>query len=155
MRLTIAAMGRQKGGPEGAMVTDYLARASRTGRALGLGPASLTEVDDRKGGKSDQADMLRRATSGADVLIALDERGKTLSSPQFTAKLTGWRDMGRSHAAFVIGAADGLDPALVAEADFTLSFGAMVWPHMLARAMLAEQIYRAVNIAAGTPYHRV
>jgi len=156
MRLTIAAMGRQKDGPEGTLVDDYLKRATRTGRPLGLGPFELRELDDRKGGgKSAEAQLLRRATEGSGVLIALDERGKTLASPDFAQKLSGWRDSGMGQVSFVIGGADGLDPDLVNEAQFVLSFGRMVWPHMLARAMLAEQLYRATAILAGTPYHRV
>ena len=88
------------------------------------------------------------------VLCALDERGKVLSSPDFAAWLAGLRDQGRQDVAFLIGGADGLDPALRDAADQRLSFGKMVWPHMLARVMLTEQLYRAAGILAGTPYHR-
>ena len=77
-----------------------------------------------------------------------------LSSPDLAAHLAQWRDAGRQDAAFVIGGADGLDPALRARADLSISFGAMVWPHMLVRVMLAEQLYRAATILAGSPYHR-
>lgn len=86
--------------------------------------------------------------------MALDERGKLFTSPEFAARLSDWRDEGRSDIAFLIGGADGLDPNLRGRADVTLSFGKMVWPHMLARVMLAEQIYRATSILAGAPYHR-
>lgn len=156
MKVAIVAMGRQKGGPEGLMVDNYLSRASRTGRQLGLGPFDLREQDDRRGGgKASEAALLRKSAAGSAILVALDERGQTLTSPKFATKLETWRDAGQGDLAFLIGGADGLDPALVAETSFVLSFGAMVWPHMLARVMLAEQLYRATAILAGTPYHRV
>jgi 23S rRNA (pseudouridine1915-N3)-methyltransferase len=85
----------------------------------------------------------------------MDERGKVMTSPDFADRLAQWRDTGTSDLAFIIGGADGIDPSLRAEADMLLSFGKMVWPHMLARAMLTEQLYRASTILAGGPYHRV
>ncbi|MDU8942630.1 23S rRNA (pseudouridine(1915)-N(3))-methyltransferase RlmH [Ovoidimarina sediminis] len=155
MRVAIAAVGRQKGGPDRALVEDYQARFDRTGRALGLGPLTITEVDDRKGGgPAGEAALLRRAVPEGAALCALDERGTVMSSPDFAAWLAKLRDEGRQDVAFLIGGADGIDPALRAEADQRLSFGAMVWPHMLARVMLTEQLYRAAGILAGTPYHR-
>ena len=156
MRVSICAVGRLRAGPEKALIDDYLARFDRTGRALGLGPATLLEVEDRKGGgKAAEAALLARAISDGAALCVLDERGRTLTSPDFSARLGLWRDAGRAEAAFVIGGADGVAPDLRDRADLVLSFGAMVWPHMLARVMLAEQLYRAAQILAGTPYHRV
>ncbi|HDR29984.1 23S rRNA (pseudouridine(1915)-N(3))-methyltransferase RlmH [Rhodovulum tesquicola] len=156
MRLHLCAVGRLRSGPERALVDDYAARFDRTGRALGLGPLTVTEIEDRKGGgPAAEAALLARALPEGAALCALDERGQMLSSPDFAALLARWRDSGRSAAAFLIGGADGLDPALRARADTALSFGPMVWPHMLARAMLAEQLYRAAQILAGTPYHRI
>jgi len=155
MRLHICAVGRMRAGPERDLLDDYLARADRTGRALGLGPTTLHEVEDKKGGgPAAEAALLERALPAGALHIALDERGKLLSSPDFAAKLGEWRDAGRGDAAFIIGGADGIAPALRATADMTLSFGAMVWPHMLVRVMLSEQIYRAATILAGGPYHR-
>ncbi|MFC4669038.1 23S rRNA (pseudouridine(1915)-N(3))-methyltransferase RlmH [Seohaeicola nanhaiensis] len=155
MRMTICAVGRLRAGPEKTLIDDYLTRFDRTGRPLGLGPAKLAEVDDRKGGgMTAEADLLRRAAPQGALLCVLDERGKTLTSPKFAETLAGWRDTGRQDVAILIGGADGLDPALRAEADFALSFGAMVWPHMLVRVMLSEQLYRAATILAGGPYHR-
>ncbi|MGK7753507.1 MULTISPECIES: 23S rRNA (pseudouridine(1915)-N(3))-methyltransferase RlmH [unclassified Roseovarius] len=155
MRVHICAVGRMKAGPERALLDDYLARFDRTGRALGLGPAEMHEVEDRKGGGMDaEAELLERALPKGAVIVAMDERGKLLSSPDFSDKLAGWRDTGRGDVAFVIGGADGIAPALRDRAEFTLSFGKMVWPHMLARVMLAEQLYRAASILAGAPYHR-
>ena len=155
MRLTICAMGRLRKGPELALIDDYLDRASKTGRALGLGPARVIEVDDRKATTmATQAEALLRALPDNAPFITMDERGETPSSPQFAKKLAGLRDDGVRELWFVIGGADGIDPALRARAAMSISLGRMVWPHMLARVMLSEQIYRATTILAGTPYHR-
>lgn len=156
MRLHLCAVGRLRAGPERDLVDDYLQRCDRTGRPLGLGPVTEHEVEDKRGGgMAAEADLLARAVPAGAVLVVLDERGKTLSSPEFAAQLTLWRDSGRQDAAFVIGGADGIDPALRGRADLAISFGRMVWPHMLIRVMLAEQLYRAATILAGGPYHRV
>ncbi len=155
MRVHICAVGRLRSGPEKTLIDDYLTRFDRTGRALGLGPVKLFEVEDRKGGgMAAEAALLRKALPKGAALCTLDERGKRLSSPQFATRLAGWRDQGQGDLALVIGGADGIDPGLRAEADFSLSFGEMVWPHMLVRVMLAEQLYRAATILAGGPYHR-
>lgn len=156
LRVRIAAVGRLPAcAPEAALIDDYLGRFAQTGRALGLGPAEMAEVEDRRGGgKAAEAALLSRQVPDGAAVIALDERGRLMSSPDFAASLARFRDDGRSDAVFLIGGADGLDPALRDRAELTLSFGAMVWPHMLARAMLAEQLYRAATILAGLPYHR-
>jgi 23S rRNA (pseudouridine1915-N3)-methyltransferase len=123
---------------------------------LGLGPTSEHEVEDKKGGgMAAEATLLARTIPEAAALCVLDERGKVLSSPEFAQALAGWRDAGRQDAAFVIGGADGVDPGLRDRADLVISMGRMVWPHMLVRVMLAEQLYRAATILAGSPYHRV
>lgn len=155
MKLKIAAVGRLRSGPEADLVSDYLDRFDKTGRGLGLGPVSLHEVEAKKGGMAAEAALLEKVVAGSTPLCILDERGKTLTSPQFAELLARWRDEGRSEPAFVIGGADGTDPSLRARADVALGFGKMVWPHMLVRVMLAEQLYRAASILAGTPYHRV
>ncbi len=156
MRVAIAAMGRLRAGPEADLISDYLQRFDRTGRQLGLGPARVIEVEDRKGGgKAAEAALLRKALPEQAVICCLDERGRVETSVQFADRLAGWRDDGVSELAFVIGGADGIDPGLRAEAAHALSFGKMVWPHMLARVMLTEQLYRAASILAGAPYHRV
>ena len=154
LRLRVCAVGRLRAGPERALVDDYAARIAKAGRALSLGPLEVREVDARGGGPADEAALLLRAVPEGAALVALDERGAALPSPGLAARLAGWRDEGRRDAAFAVGGADGLDPALRERADLVLSFGPMVWPHALARAMLAEQLYRAVTILAGTPYHR-
>ena len=155
MQVHICAVGRLRAGPERELIDDYLTRFDRTGRALGLGPASVIEVEDKKGGgKAAEAELLKRALPKGAKLAVLDECGKVMTSPDFAKRLGGWRDEGAQDLAFVIGGADGIDKALRAKADFALSFGAMVWPHMLARVMLTEQLYRAASILAGGPYHR-
>lgn len=153
LRVTLCVVGRQRGGPGHDLTSDWLERFGKTGRALGLGPARLSEVEARGGPAAEGAALARAIPEGA-ALCCLDERGRMLSSPDFAAALAGWRDAGRADAAFLIGGADGLDPALRQRADLVLSFGPMVWPHLLVRAMLAEQLYRAAQILAGTPYHR-
>ncbi|WP_171171854.1 23S rRNA (pseudouridine(1915)-N(3))-methyltransferase RlmH [Ruegeria sp. HKCCA0370] len=156
MRISIVAVGRLRAGPEKSLLDDYLTRFDRTGRGLGLGPARLIEVEDKKNaGMGAEAALLRKALPKGAVICTLDERGRVMSSPDFARKLGGWRDAGRQDLALVIGGADGIDPALRAEADFSISFGSMVWPHMLVRVMLAEQLYRAATILSGGPYHRV
>lgn len=156
MRISIVAVGRLRAGPEKSLLDDYLTRFDRTGRALGLGPAKVIEVEDKKNaGMGAEAALLRKALPKGAVICTLDERGRVMSSPDFAQKLAGWRDGGRQDLALLIGGADGIDPALRAEADFSISFGSMVWPHMLVRVMLAEQIYRAATILSGGPYHRV
>ncbi len=156
MRLQVCAVGRLRAGPERDLIDDYLKRFDRTGRALGLGPAQVIEVEDKKGGgMAAEAVLLDRAMPAGALVCCLDERGRQMTSPDFADLLAGWRDAGRSDIAFVIGGADGIDPALRARADAALSFGPMVWPHMLVRVMLAEQMYRAASIMAGAPYHRV
>ena len=154
MKLKIAAVGRMRSGPEADLVSDYLDRFNKTGRSLGLGPVSLVEVEAKKSGMAAEAEMLEKAIGASSPLCTLDERGKVISSPGFAKMLANWRDQGRAEPVFVIGGADGIDPALRAKADTSISFGKMVWPHMLVRVMLAEQLYRAASILAGSPYHR-
>ena len=154
MKIKLAVVGRLRGGPEAELVADYLDRFEKTGRNMGLGPVSVAELEAKKGGMEAEAELLEKAVKGANPVCVLDERGKVMRSPDFAALLGGWRDQGRAEAAFVIGGADGIDPALRARADMALSFGKMVWPHMLARVMLAEQLYRAATILGGGPYHR-
>lgn len=154
MRITICAVGRLKAGPEAELVADYLQRFERAGRGLGLGPVSVTEIDPRRSGSASEARLLGNAVPRGAHTIALDERGDIVSSEAFARRIMALAERGEKEIAFLIGGADGLSPELRAQADGLLSFGSMVWPHMLARVMLAEQLYRAVSILAGTPYHR-
>jgi 23S rRNA (pseudouridine1915-N3)-methyltransferase len=156
MRISICAVGRLRAGPEKDLIDDYLTRFDRTGRALGLGPAKIIEVEDKKNaGMGAEAALLRKAIPKGGLICTLDERGRSLTSPEFAQRLGNWRDAGRQDVTLVIGGADGIESGLRAEADFSLSFGKMVWPHMLVRVMLSEQLYRAATILSGGPYHRV
>ena len=151
MRILIAAVGRAKQGPERALWEHYAARLSW--------PVTLKEVEEKRRLSSPElkkreADLLLGAVPDGAVLVALDERGKALSSAAFAEKLGVWRDEGIRDLAFVIGGADGLDETVRARADMKLSFGAMTWPHMLVRGLLAEQVFRAQCILSGHPYHR-
>ena len=155
MRITIAAVGRLKRGPEQMLVSDYLGRAGPAGRPLALGPFTVTEIDERKArDRGQQSSALLAAVPQGAFAVALDERGEMLTSPDFAAMLDQARDRGAAEAVFLIGGADRHDAALRKRADRLLSFGPMVWPHMLARVMLAEQLYRAVSILGNSPYHR-
>jgi len=155
LRVTILAVGRLRAGPEAELVADYLARFDRAARPLGLGPARVVEVEDRRGGgRAAEAALLAAAMPRGAVLAALDERGYDPDSPAFAAMLRRAADAGTRDFAFALGGADGLDHAFREGADHVISLGKLVWPHMLARVMLAEQLYRAATILAGSPYHR-
>ncbi|MFO6465245.1 23S rRNA (pseudouridine(1915)-N(3))-methyltransferase RlmH [Jannaschia sp. KMU-145] len=153
MRIDLIAVGRLRKGPEKAMIDDYLDRFAKTGRGLGLPLLSVVELDAKGGGQAAEAALIERALPEGAVVVALDERGRQMTSPDLATLIGRTRDEARDMA-FVIGGADGLTPALRDRADVILSFGAMVWPHMLARVMLTEQLYRAASILGGSPYHR-
>ena len=151
MRLIIAAAGRWKAAPERALFDHFAGRVAF--------PLELREIEEKKKLKPDALKkhegerLLGQVPDGA-VVVALDETGKTLNSVAFAEKLKGWRDDGVRDVAFLIGGADGLDDAVRNRADLVMSFGAMTWPHLLVRGLLAEQIYRAQCILAGHPYPR-
>ena len=155
MRVQICAVGKMRAGAERDLLDDYLTRFDRTGRNLGLGPVEVIEVEAKKPGKAEEAALLLKALPKKPVICAMDERGKVMTSPQFSDMMANVRDAGNGDLCFVIGGADGLDHELRQQAQHVLSFGKMVWPHMLARVMLAEQLYRGASILAGLPYHRV
>jgi len=155
VRITLVAVGRLRAGPESDLVADYLRRFDRVGRPLGLGPARVVEVEDRRGGgAAAESALIAQAVRPGAVLAVLDERGAMLSSPDFARRLRAWADAGTRELGFAIGGADGHSPELRARADLLLSFGPMVWPHLLTRVMLTEQLYRAASMLAGGPYHR-
>jgi len=136
--LHIVARGKIGRSPEAELTDRYLKRINW--------PTKVTELPDKGG-------LLPDAASNA-VTVVLDERGKALSSMELAKKLEGWRDTGRRETRFLLGAADGHGEELRGKADLLLSFGPATWPHMLARAMLAEQLFRATSILANHPYHR-
>jgi len=158
MRMVIAAIGRMKAGPERELVVRYLERAGGSGKALGLTGFDVTELAESRASSAAARKVEEaRALSGAlpdGVVVALDERGKSMGSEALADEIARWRDAGRPAASFVIGGADGLDPQFVAKADLVLSFSPLTWPHQLVRIMLAEQLYRTTTILAGHPYHR-
>lgn len=155
MRAEIRAVGRLKAGPERAMVDDYLARATAAGRPSGLGPFTEHEIDPRrlKDRPSETAALLDGIDPGA-LVFALDETGRTISSVDFARRLAGARDEGVRSAVFLIGGADGHERPLLPPGAALISYGAATWPHKLVRVMLAEQLYRAASLIAGSPYHR-
>ncbi|WP_428332868.1 23S rRNA (pseudouridine(1915)-N(3))-methyltransferase RlmH [Novosphingobium sp.] len=143
MQLHVIARGRLGRTPEADMVDRY-ARRIATGP---LGALKVTELPDRGG-------TLPPPPAGALRTVVLDERGRQMGSGEFARVLERWRDDGVREARFLIGAADGHDDDLRARADVLLGFGPMTWPHMLARVMLVEQLWRATSIVSGHPYHR-
>jgi 23S rRNA (pseudouridine1915-N3)-methyltransferase len=153
VNIAILAIGRLGRGPEADLVKLYAERATAAGRSLSLGPVEVLEIDSRKPGKAAEAQALRAHLADAHV-IACDEHGAPRPSRAFAAEIAELRDRGVRRLVFLIGGADGLDPGLLQEAQGRLAFGPQTWPHALARAMLAEQIYRAVSILGGSPYHR-
>jgi 23S rRNA (pseudouridine1915-N3)-methyltransferase len=153
VNITLLAVGRLGRAPEAALALDYAARATASGRPLGLGPVKIVEVDGRKPGKAADGEALL-AHLADSYIIACDEHGKARTSREFAAHIGKLRDEGHRRLALVVGGADGLAPELLARANETLAFGSQTWPHALVRAMLAEQVYRAVTILAGAPYHR-
>lgn len=151
MRIVIAAVGRFRREPERELFEAFVKRISW--------PIALKEVEERRPlpgpqKKAAEAAKLLAALPEGATVVALDEAGKALSSAQFAKQMGRWRDDGVGDLAFVIGGADGLDASVLERAQLTLSLGPMTWPHMMVRALLAEQLYRAQSILAGHPYHR-
>ena len=154
MKITILAVGRLGRATETALAKDYVDRATAAGRALGLGSVDILEVEAKKPGKEAEADAILPALPEGAYLIACDEHGTAHASRRFTDKIAKLRDRGERRLVFVIGGADGLSPRILEAARETLAFGPQTWPHALVRVLLAEQVYRAVTILAGSPYHR-
>ncbi len=158
MRLALISVGRLKNGPERELVERYRQRIEGIGKSLGF--SGLTEIEltesraRRDDDRRDEEASAIASKIGDGLFIAFDERGKTLSSTAFADQIGKWRDAGRSQASFVIGGADGLQSALRARADLVLSFGALTLPHQLVRVLVTEQLYRAITILSGHPYHR-
>ncbi len=155
MRMTLIAVGRAKPGPVRDLYDHY---AGRLGHGP-LGALALKEVDERRPRSPDElmrreAELLLGAAPKGARLVALDEGGRALARADFAALLGRWRDEGVVQVAFLIGGAEGLDAKVREAAALTLSLGPMTWPHLLTRALLAEQLYRAQSILAGHPYHR-
>ena len=159
MRVGLFSVGRLKAGPEKELAARYIDRFAKAGPAVGLDLGRMAEVGESRAGnaetrKREEAAMLEKALPDGAGLILFDERGKSLDSPAFADLLAGFRDAGKRDLMIAIGGADGLDPSLYERADATLCLGKMTWPHQLARILVAEQLYRAVTILSGHPYHR-
>jgi 23S rRNA (pseudouridine1915-N3)-methyltransferase len=159
MRVLIAAVGRLKAGPERELFDRYAERANAAGRSVGLAPVEISEVSESQARRpadriSEEAGKLEAALPKGARRIVLDARGRSLSSEELAARLGKLRDQGAQTAAFLIGGADGLPKSALERADLTISFGAATFPHQIVRILLAEQIYRAITILSGHPYHR-
>ena len=154
MKLTIVAVGRLGRGTEAGLARDYAERAAAAGRQVALGPVDIVEVEPRKSGRDAEAQALLAAVPAGAHVVVCDERGRALASRDFASHLAALRDRGLRQVVFLVGGADGHTDDLRARADELVAFGPQTWPHALVRAMLAEQIYRAVGIIAGSPYHR-
>ncbi len=141
------------------MAARYVERAAAAGRAIGFSGVELREAAESRAARPDdrkrqEAQAIRSWLMPHANVIALDENGKQMTSRGLATEICRARDRGMVQLAFVIGGPDGLEPAFLASASLTLSLGAMTWPHQLVRIMTAEQIYRAVTILSGHPYHR-
>ncbi len=159
MKLALIAVGRLKAGPERELVERYRQRIDALGRNLGLGGLEIVEIPESRARREadrraeEAASILAKA--GEQALVLFDERGKSPSSEAFSAEVARLRDAGAPGIVFVIGGPDGLDQSLNARAARVVSFGSLTMPHQIVRALVAEQIYRALTILGGHPYHRV
>ena len=159
MRIVIAAVGRLKQGPERELAERYRKRAADAGRSVGLAAFDVIEIRESRADNAGRR-MLEESIAIANVIpdravtVILDERGESVSSASFAGHLQAWRAQDRTAAVFMIGGADGLAPSLRERANLAIAFGTATWPHQLMRIMLLEQLYRAVTILSGHPYHR-
>jgi 23S rRNA (pseudouridine1915-N3)-methyltransferase len=159
MRILVAAVGRLKQGPERELAERYRKRAADLGRRVGLQAFDVIEIKESRADNLERR-MLEESIAIANVVpdraitVILDQRGSTMDSTSFAGRLQEWRAGDRPALVFIIGGADGLAPSLRDKADLALGFGAFTWPHQLVRIMLLEQLYRAVTILGGHPYHR-
>ncbi|MGK6315138.1 23S rRNA (pseudouridine(1915)-N(3))-methyltransferase RlmH [Neorhizobium sp. DT-125] len=159
MRISLFAVGRLKAGPEKDLASRYLDRFAKAGPAVGLELSKLVEVQESRAAnaetrKREEVGALEKALPEGAILILLDERGKALDSETFAELIGRYRDNGKRDLMLAIGGADGLDADLRSRADMVLNLGSMTWPHQLVRILVAEQLYRAVTILSGHPYHR-
>jgi 23S rRNA (pseudouridine1915-N3)-methyltransferase len=159
MRIVVAAVGRLKQGPERELAERYRKRAADAGRSVGLTGFEIVEIRESRADNA-QRRMLEESIAIANVIperavsVLLDERGENIPSAALAGNLQGWRAQERPAAVFIIGGADGLAPSLREQAGLAVAFGTATWPHQLVRVMLLEQLYRAVTILSGHPYHR-
>jgi 23S rRNA (pseudouridine1915-N3)-methyltransferase len=155
----LIAVGRLKGGPERELFERYAKRLGDMTRAVGISGFDFREIEEGRARRaedrqSEEARAIRAALPESAKLVLCDERGKPLTSLDFSTDIGAARDRGDSAYALVIGGPDGFESNLRAQARLLIAFGAMTWPHQLARIMAGEQLYRALTILAGHPYHR-
>jgi 23S rRNA (pseudouridine1915-N3)-methyltransferase len=159
MRIVVAAIGRMKQGPERELAERFRKRAAASGRSTGLRDVDIIEIRESRAGDA-QRRMLEESIAIANIIpdkavtVIMDERGESMNSASFAGRLQGWRSEDRPAVIFIVGGSDGLATSLRENAHLRLAFGAATWPHQLVRIMLLEQIYRAVTIISGHPYHR-
>ncbi|MEM7327434.1 MAG: 23S rRNA (pseudouridine(1915)-N(3))-methyltransferase RlmH [Pseudomonadota bacterium] len=153
MHITLLSIGKLKSGPEKDLVDDYVSRFNKAGPAIGLRSLKLVDLASGGGLDAEGARLLGALPSGAQTL-RLDEHGPQLSSVKFSNRLAKLRDQGQSQLCFLIGGAEGYSDAVRAACPETLAFGPQTWPHRLVKVMIAEQLYRAVSLQAGLPYHK-
>lgn len=152
MKVLITAIGKAaRAAPEQALLAEY---AKRLPWKLDVKECELKKTVAAEQKKTLETQLLLEASASAHRRVALDERGKLLSSEEFATTIGNWQQEGVSSLAFLIGGSDGLSDEGRASASLVLSFGRLTWPHMMVRAMLAEQLYRASTLLAGHPYHR-
>ena len=159
MKLILGAVGRLKAGPERDLAARYLERARAAARPLGLAGPEVRELEESRARraedrKAEEAKSLLAIPAPGARIMVLDERGAAMTSEHFAATLGRARDEGAPAFALFIGGPDGLDEEMRKRAHHSIAFGAMTWPHQLVRVMAAEQIYRAMTILSGHPYHR-
>ena len=159
MRIVVAAVGRLKQGPERELAERYRKRAVDVGRSAGVSAFDIIEIKESRAGAGSRR-MLEESIAIANIIaddavtVLLDERGESMSSSSLAGRLHGWRASNTPSVAFIIGGHDGLAPSLREKSTLAIAFGSATWPHQLVRIMLLEQLYRAVTILAGHPYHR-
>jgi 23S rRNA (pseudouridine1915-N3)-methyltransferase len=159
MRVVVAAIGRLKQGPERELAERYRKRAADVGRRIGVKDVEIIEIKESRAQDAGKR-MIEESIALASLIpdhamaVMLGERGQNLDSATFTDSLRRWRDAGAPAVVFIIGGADGLAPTLHDKADLHIALGAATWPHQLVRIMLLEQVYRAMTMLAGHPYHR-
>jgi 23S rRNA (pseudouridine1915-N3)-methyltransferase len=159
MRLALVCVGKLKAGPERLLFDRYFKRLTEGARGAGIAGVDLREIGESRSRRPDErraeeAAAILAATPKGAALVLLDERGPSATSEDWAADIRRERDASRPAYVVAVGGPDGLDPPLRAAAHRVLSFGQMTWPHQLVRVMASEQLYRAVTILTGHPYHR-
>ncbi|MET3842089.1 23S rRNA (pseudouridine(1915)-N(3))-methyltransferase RlmH [Bradyrhizobium sp. OAE829] len=159
MKIVVVSIGRLKQGPERELAERYRERFEDIGRKLGFRGLEIHEIPESRARDAatriaEEAAAITALIPEKCVLVALDERGKSIDSASFAQQIGRWRDEAVANTIFTIGGADGLSPDLQRRAKLRIAFGSATWPHQMVRVMLLEQIYRAATILSGHPYHR-